>query len=128
MRRAWLLAVLLAGCDLVYGLEGRLPPEAQPGDEDGDGRLDENDACPHIANESDVDLDVDGIAAECDPDDEDNTTMFRWFPIRDGLLGGDFSQMGTIGLVGNSLQFGADEVHTSWLFYDVDATTIRESR
>ena len=63
----------LGGCDTVWGLE-RDPPDAAVDidDEDGDGVTNAADPCPHIASQSTTDLDLDGIPADCDPDD----TMF----------------------------------------------------
>lgn len=119
--RAWLLSTLLAGCDLVYGLEGRLPPEARPGDEDGDGTLDSDDSCPHIANESSIDRDNDNISLDCDPDDNDPTTMFRWFPLTAGAI--EDLQLDGIGEIADDGFVLGDHSGHSALVFDVDADT-----
>jgi hypothetical protein len=112
--------MLLAGCDSVYGLEGRLPPEARPGDEDGDGVLDNNDSCPHIANESDTDLDDDGVSEDCDPDDKEPSTLTRWIPITAGSLEDAFVQTGAGKIVADGFELGVRD-ERSWLVFDLDA-------
>ncbi len=121
MRHAWLLSMLLAGCDLVYGLDERLPPEARPGDEDGDGTLDDEDSYPHLANESSTDRDDDNISIDCDPDDNDPTTMFRWFPLTAGSI--DELRLDGIGkLADDGFVLGDHDGHSA-LVFDVDADT-----
>ena len=81
MRRLWLLLVLSA-CDRVFDLDrisggSNVTPDAPPEcpelvldpklDEDGDGVLNEADACPRAANHDAHDEDGDGIADPCDP-------------------------------------------------------------
>jgi hypothetical protein len=65
---------LLAGCDLVLGLEEKparpaLPGESKTHDEDADGIADALDPCPHRAEygDSEPDADEDGIGDACDP-------------------------------------------------------------
>ena len=77
---------LAGGCNLIWGLdEAALAPDAatvevdapppdavvcvptDPHDEDGDGRADECDLCPHLADDADVDADDDGVGDPCDP-------------------------------------------------------------
>jgi len=121
--RAWLTLMVVAGCDLVYGLEGRLPPEKQPGDEDGDGALDNDDSCPHIASQSTTDADDDGISVDCDPDDSNPTTMKRWFPITAGSIDG-LSLDGVGMILEDGYALGdPDHFGLSSLVFDVDTGT-----
>jgi hypothetical protein len=76
------LVVWSAGCDQVFDLERPpRPPVAE--DDDGDGITNSADPCPHIAGESPIDLDADGISADCDVDDA-VTSNGRYFSIRGG--------------------------------------------
>ena len=63
---------LLGGCDIVLGLEERPAPpdfihESRTHDDDGDGKVDALDLCPHLANGETRDFDHDGIGDSCDP-------------------------------------------------------------
>jgi hypothetical protein len=125
VRVAWLSLMFVAGCDIVYGLEGRLPPEARPGDEDGDGALDNDDSCPHIKNESATDDDEDGISVDCDPDDADGTTMFRWFALPGGSLEDGFMQKEGVGtIVEDGFVLGDHEQISFIAFDEVNAGTV----
>lgn len=118
MRAVWLSLVFVAGCDFVYGLEGWLPPEARPGDEDGDGTLDEDDPCPHIAHESATDEDGDKISVDCDPDDNDATTISRWFALPAGSLEGGFTQKQGVGKIVEDGFVLGDHDQISWIVLD----------
>ena len=82
MLRGALLWSCLIGCNQLYGLDAtNLGPE--PRDADGDGVIDEQDICPGVADENQLDRDDDGFGDECDfcPDlatrfnhDEDSDT------------------------------------------------------
>ncbi len=85
---------LLAGCDMVFGLD-RDPHGGDGGigdggigdDDDGDGKPNDTDPCPHIKDESPTDADGDGISADCDDDDlVDSQRRYLSFP--GGDLGG----------------------------------------
>lgn len=119
--RVWFVVLLLAGCDIVYGLEGRQPPGVQPGDEDGDGTFDTDDPCPHIPNESATDRDSDGISIDCDPDDDDGSTMSRWYPITAGSIE-DLTQDGVGEIADDGFILG-DHRGLSALVFDVDTDT-----
>lgn len=122
MYRAWPLLLLVAGCDVVFGLEGRQPPGVLPGDEDADGVVDEDDPCPHIANESPTDEDQDGVSKDCDPDDDDGSTMIRWIPIKDGSLEDALVQEGQGKVLEDGFELGANTT-TSHLVFEVDTDT-----
>jgi hypothetical protein len=83
----WVLALsVLSGCDYVLGLERKpsadFPLESETHDEDGDGRVDRNDLCPHIKDEPQVDKDGDGIGDVCDPrPDSDDDRYFFAFDV-----------------------------------------------
>jgi len=68
----------LCGCDLVLGLD------RSGHDDDGDGAPDELDLCPHLADESSIDLDGDGIGADCDVDDTVVTPGRLFWTFLDG--------------------------------------------
>jgi hypothetical protein len=68
-RAACLLIASLVGCDTVWGLERDDDAGVNIDDEDGDGVIDRDDPCPHIAFQSTTDADLDGVPADCDPDD-----------------------------------------------------------
>lgn len=72
--------LLLAGCDLVLGLDR----PAVTDDDDGDGVRDEADPCPHLADESSTDADQDGISVDCDLDDSVATANRLFWTFRDG--------------------------------------------
>ena len=77
MHRVWSLW-FLAGCDLALGLD-------RPGhDDDLDGAPDDEDGCPHIPNQSTVDVDDDGISVDCDIDDSAKTTKRIFWTFLDG--------------------------------------------
>ncbi len=122
MRRAWLFITLLAGCDAVFGLDGRLPPGALAGDEDGDGTLDDEDPCPHIPNQSSIDEDNDGVPRDCDPDDSDGSTATRWFSLEAGSLDDAFVLSGMGTLTADGFDLGGHGVESSLLF-EVTART-----
>jgi hypothetical protein len=69
----WLSAlVVFAGCDVVYGLDGRMPvpPDARPeceSDRDCDLVLDATDNCVDVSNSDQNDGDRDDIGDVCDP-------------------------------------------------------------
>lgn len=70
--------LFLASCDVALGLD-------RPGhDDDADGAPDDEDGCPHIPNQSTVDADGDGIAADCDIDDSVKTTNRIFWTFLDG--------------------------------------------
>jgi hypothetical protein len=101
--RAWALAGgLLAGCGFTHGTIADDATPDTPGDQDGDGILDQDDncptvanadqrdfdqdgrgdvcdLCPHIANDSGKDGDGDGIGDECDPQPTVGTDRRVWF-------------------------------------------------
>lgn len=64
-----LVATLLAGCNLVYGIETTdLEPQAPPSrDNDGDGIVNPDDNCVLIANVDQGDVDGDELGDACDP-------------------------------------------------------------
>lgn len=76
MHRLAYLLVALTGCDTVFGLERGSVDDF---DEDVDGIGNADDRCPHLADESSIDLDGDGISVDCDPDDHDPGTMVRFY-------------------------------------------------
>jgi hypothetical protein len=63
--RPALAALLLLGCNQVFGIEDTLPPAAS--DFDHDGIDDTRDDCPTAANADQVDTDHDGFGNACDP-------------------------------------------------------------
>jgi hypothetical protein len=63
--RAALAALLLLGCNQVFGIEDTLPPP--PSDFDHDGVDDTHDDCPTLANADQADADHDGFGDACDP-------------------------------------------------------------
>lgn len=70
--RWWLLVALLAGC-------GRVAFDPLQGhDEDGDGLLDFEDPCPHVAGDA-ADRDGDGVGDACDPNPDVPTEHFLVF-------------------------------------------------
>lgn len=70
--------LLLAGCDVVLGLE------RSGHDDDGDGAPDDVDPCPHLPGQSTLDVDSDGISVDCDADDLVATTNRRFWTFLDG--------------------------------------------
>ncbi len=70
--------MVLAGCDLVLGLD------RAGQDDDRDGGPDDEDGCPHIPGQSVLDADRDGISADCDIDDADPTTKRIFWTFLDG--------------------------------------------
>lgn len=78
-RAACLLIVSFAGCDSVWGLERDPVAPASTGDEDGDGVIDQDDPCPHIAFQSTTDADGDGVPADCDDNDAEPETRHVFY-------------------------------------------------
>lgn len=68
------LAVLLGGCDRLFGLQPLVfagsdagsADAANPDDLDGDGVPDERDNCPNVVNNDQRDFDMDGVGDACD--------------------------------------------------------------
>ncbi len=74
------LLAALGGCDSVWGLERARPDGAvDVDDEDGDGVTNAADPCPHIPFQSTTDVDLDGVPADCDPDDTMLNTQHMFF-------------------------------------------------
>jgi hypothetical protein len=106
---------MLAGCDYVYGLNGRIDVDAPMDahadgfvdgvDDDGDGEDNDVDLCPHIAFESQVDDDQDGISRDCDPDDHAQD-MRLYLSIVDGVVA-PFNLSGMGRIDGNGFILGA---------------------
>ena len=70
--RWWYLVALLAGC-------GRVAFDPRHGhDEDGDGLLDSEDPCPHVAGDT-ADRDGDGVGDACDPNPDVPSEHFLVF-------------------------------------------------
>src|SRR4051794_12570937 len=82
MRVLALGAFTLAGCNAIFGLDptglrhdggddsvtDAAPcPGGATHDEDGDGRPDACDVCPHVADPDQGDSDGDGVGNACDP-------------------------------------------------------------
>ena len=80
MQGARLLVLLLAGCDIAFGVRGITVTDAVPidapahvdvalahHDEDGDGIDDNVDNCPNVPNVAQGDDDGDGVGDACDP-------------------------------------------------------------
>lgn len=93
----WVIAAaLLCACDSVFGLDGRVEPDAalvdgprplddlqldtpRPHDEDGDSIVDPDDNCPGLANADQMDSDGDDVGDVCDPvisTQKPNTRLF----------------------------------------------------
>lgn len=82
LRFGWLIGCL-AGCDALFGLERDTPLL----DEDGDLRGDADDPCPHLADESTIDADKDGVSSACDPDDNNDQTRVTFYAFDDTFPG-----------------------------------------
>ena len=99
------LAVLLAGCHLVFPIDGGgegddgVPPPCTPigHDEDGDDLDDACDPCPHVSAyddpDADKDDDRDGVGDGCDP--EPGAPNVRlWFDGFGAVTPGDYTMYG----------------------------------
>lgn len=113
--RAWLGVLVAAGCDVAFGLERG---EGDGVDDDGDDVPDSTDLCPHIANESQVDADKDGISVDCDPDDA--TPSQRVFvPFLAGDIG-SLAFTGVVSVEGDAVVVGTLGEPQSLLALDID--------
>ena len=126
----WGIAVLsLTGCDIVMGLDERPHRpvsglESATHDEDGDGIVDRDDPCPHLAAPADDDFDNDGIGDLCDPRiDQLDLRYFISFErgttgnlVRDGQIG--------VGPDGDSIVFGDELDSHSTLVLPIMASIV----
>ncbi|MDB4961064.1 MAG: hypothetical protein JWP01_1063 [Myxococcales bacterium] len=111
-----------AGCDQVFQLE-RPPTPPVSEDDDGDGVMNGEDPCPHIAGESRTDVDQDGISADCDVDDA-VPSIGRYVSIR----GGDTEDLvragdGIYRIDGDGILLGSVQNMTS-LILPIDSGTV----
>jgi hypothetical protein len=91
MRAVMSVALLVAGCNQVFGLDETIPGYASCWgdskvvfDEDNDGRVDGCDTCPGIANPEQLDRDTDGVGDACDPhpdEPRDHIAFFDGFSL-----------------------------------------------
>ncbi|HEU0032286.1 MAG TPA: hypothetical protein VFQ53_16760 [Kofleriaceae bacterium] len=86
MRAAFVTLPLLAGCQLVFPLDGPGEKTTLQHDEDGDGIPDVDDLCPHVNGAAQADGDKDGIGDECDPFPIDGSDEHHFFAFQDGLF------------------------------------------
>jgi len=63
------IAALLAGCNVIYGIESTelQPPQPPARDNDGDGIVNPDDNCVLVANVDQTDVDDDDLGDACDP-------------------------------------------------------------
>jgi hypothetical protein len=99
------IVTLCCGCDLVFTVRDRTPPdtgihESDTHDEDGDDIPDARDLCPHLADPQ-QDFDGDGIGDDCDPHPEDPNDL-RYFV--------SFENGSTEGLMGDVVVPEADSI------------------
>ena len=126
----WLYFIaLLAGCDLVFTIDEPkvIPSESTTNDEDGDGRVDAADLCPHVRDDLGIDRDGDAIGDDCDPDParEHDRYFFAFAEPR------DLERVTTLGrveadpAVSSAVRIGKIDLDRSGLILDVDAAEAR---
>ncbi|MFN0246688.1 MAG: hypothetical protein ACKV2T_07250 [Kofleriaceae bacterium] len=96
MRGSWTLVVVLAGCDLAYGLDRSTCTRdgvVSNHDEDEDGIQDACDLCPHLASNDEANEDGDGLGDQCDPDPTTAQCIAAFEPF-ERLPPGSFNTVG----------------------------------
>lgn len=121
------LALLLGGCDIVLGLDAppTLPPlegESKTHDEDGDGRADALDLCPHLDAQENSDIDRDGIGDGCDP--RPTTPDDRYFISFERGETGVLVPAGTFAAETDAIVLGKLASGQSWLTLALEAGTV----